>query len=379
MSVPHAETLEVRVVYRVRESLVLDVVLNLGCETGILFGPSGAGKTTLLRLISGLTRPEAGRVCLEGKTLYDSERRINEPLRNRRVGMIFQDDRLFPHLSVAANVRFGLKGWRRGPARDRLAEVAALCGIEKLLGRKPEMLSGGERQRVGLARALAPRPRLLLCDEPVSALDLANRHALMEQLRDVQQALAIPMLYVTHSPAEALALGSRLFRLEAGRIVAEGAPLDVLAKSHREPAGSNTWEDVRNVFPARIADQSPSTGASVLELEDGPELTVPFLDKPGGTRLLVAVRADDILLSRQRLSALSARNQVPGQVERIVHHGLEAEVIVRTGKLTWIVSVVDPALDQLDLSPGASVHLVIKARSCQILDQQHIPSNPSEK
>jgi molybdate transport system ATP-binding protein len=108
-------------------------------------------------------------------------------------------------------------------------------------------------------------------------------------------------------------------------------------------------------------------------------LTIPVLDKPPGARLLVAVRADDILLSRQRLSGLSARNQLLGQVERIVHHGLAAEVIVRTGKITWIVSVVDPALDHLDLSPGASVHLVIKARSCQILDQLHIPSDPSEK
>ena len=150
--------------------------------------------------------------------------------------MIFQDDWLFPHLNVAANIRFGLKGWRRDEAEARLAEVAALCGVEQLLDRQPETLSGGERQRVGLARALAPRPRLLLCDEPVSALDLANRHALLERLRAVQRAVAIPMLYVTHSPAEAIALGSRLFLLEEGRIVAEGPPLDVLATS-RERVG----------------------------------------------------------------------------------------------------------------------------------------------
>jgi molybdate transport system ATP-binding protein len=200
-------------------------------------------------------------------------------------------------------------------------------------------------------------------------LDLANRHSLIERLRKVQQALAIPMLYVTHSPAEALALGSQLFLLDAGRIVAEGAPLDVLSKNHHESAGSNTWEDVRNVFPARTADQAPSTGASLLHLEDGPDLSVPFLDRPSGARVLIAVRADDILLSRQRLPGLSARNQIPGQVERIVRHGLEAEVIVRTGKLSWIVSVVDPAVEQLELVPGAAVHLIIKARSCQILDQ----------
>ena len=195
---------------------------NLGCEAGILFGPSGAGKTTLLRLISGLTRPDAGRVCLGGKTLFDSATHIDEPLRNRRIGMIFQDDRLFPHLSVAANIEFGLKGWKRGRraiVSPRWRRSAAWNTCLAACPRRSPAESGNASAWPEHSR---PVPRLLLCDEPVSALDLANRHALLEQLRKVQQALAIPMLYVTHSPAEALALGSRLFLLEAGRIVADG-------------------------------------------------------------------------------------------------------------------------------------------------------------
>jgi molybdate transport system ATP-binding protein len=367
VSTARDDVLEVQVVRRVHATLSLDVSLRLGCEIGVVFGPSGAGKTTLLRLISGLTTPEAGRVCLGGTILFDAERRINQPLRRRRIGMIFQDDLLFPHLNVAANIRFGLKGWERDRARARLAEVASLCGVERLMERMPATLSGGERQRVGLARALAPRPGLLLCDEPVSALDLANRHALLEHLRAVQRALDIPMLYVTHSPAEAIALGTRLFLLEQGRIVADGPPLDVLSAVGRATASPIAWEGIRNVFPARLVDHEPESSATRLRLDHGPDLIVPFLDYPRETRLLVAIRADDILLACQPLGGLSARNQIRGRVERIIRHGPEAEVIVDTDGLTWIVSVVAPAVLQLTLAPGASVCLVVKARSCQIL------------
>jgi molybdate transport system ATP-binding protein len=193
---------------------------------------------------------------------------------------------------------------------------------------------------------------------------------LLEHLRNVQQALAIPMLYVTHSPAEALALGSRLFLLESGRIAAEGSPLDALSPDGPSPVASNTWENVRNVFTARVAEHAMPSRASMLDLDDGPQLVVPFLNLPRGTPVLVAVRADDIILSKGPLSGLSARNQVPGAVDRIVHHGHEAEVIVKTGGITWIASVVNSALDQLDLSPGAVIHLIIKARSCQVLDPE---------
>ena len=204
--------------------LSLDVNLRLGREIGILFGPSGSGKSTLLRLIAGLARPSSGMVRLDGSVLFDSSMGRNVRLRDRRVGMIFQDDLLFPHRSVAGNVRFGLHGWASRLAKERVAEVSELCGISGLLDRDPSTLSGGERQRVGLARALAPRPRLLLCDEPVSALDLDARHALIDRIGRVQRAESIPVLYVTHSPVEAIALGSRLFLLSGGRIAAEGEP-----------------------------------------------------------------------------------------------------------------------------------------------------------
>jgi molybdate transport system ATP-binding protein len=373
---PLRDALDVQVVHRVQPDLLLNIGLRLGREIGVVFGRSGAGKTTLLRLIAGLTTPDAGHVQLDATTLFDAEHRINQPLRRRQIGMIFQDDCLFPHLKVGANLRFGLKGWPPEQAGARLAEVAALCGVEHLLDRRPETLSGGERQRVGLARSLAPRPRLLLCDEPVSALDLANRYALLDRIRAIQRAEGIPMLYVTHSPAEAIALGSRLFMLDEGRIVAEGAPLDVLGAARSNLGGSIAWEGVRNIFPARVVNHSPTHGASHIELDDGPELIVPFLELVPGTRVLAEIRADDILLARQPIGVLSARNQLPGTVERIVPHGADAEAVIRTGRVTWIVSLVAPAVEQLELVPETSVHLIVKARSCHVLrDEANSPNS----
>ena len=356
--------LDARVVRLIHDGLTLEVKLSLQAGCGVVFGPSGAGKTSLLRAIAGLDRPDSGIVRLGDETVFDSARRWSVPLRRRRIGMIFQDDLLFPHLSVARNIAYGLKAWERTEAAARVAEVADWCGVTHLLARDPATLSGGERQRVGLARALAPRPRLLLCDEPVSALDLDARFALIERLRAIQQAEAIPLLYVTHSPAEAVALGARLFFLEHGRIIDEGDPLDVLARH------GSAWsaDGLRNVFFATVAAHHASEGETHLALsEDGPLLIVPYVDRPIGSRLPVAVRADDILLARGPVPGLSARNCIAGVVERIVGHGPEAEVVVRTGPVAWIVSVVASAVAALGLHPGGEVHLIIKARSCRSL------------
>ncbi|MDR3632538.1 MAG: ATP-binding cassette domain-containing protein, partial [Isosphaeraceae bacterium] len=358
------QALEVDLECFVHEALTLKAALTLGVEIGVLFGASGAGKTTLLRLIAGLQKPARGYVRSADAVLFDSASHINLPLRLRRIGMIFQDDLLFPHLSVGQNICFGLNGQPKRQAMERLDEIASLCSVEHLLCRRPETLSGGERQRVGLARALAPRPRLLLCDEPVSALDLASRHALIARIRTVQQTEGIPLLYVTHSPAEAIALGSRLFLLSAGTIIDEGPPLDVLA---RRPGPAAHLEGVRNLFAARVESHAADGGETHLRLDDGPTLIVPYHECPADTRVNVEILAADILLARGPIVGLSARNLIAGTVERIVPHGPDAEVVVRTGGICWIASVVFPAVTALDLKPGADVWLVLKARSCRVL------------
>lgn len=366
MSEPSEPVLDVRLFRRVHSGLTVDVSLVMGREIGIVFGASGAGKTTVLRLIAGLARPDSGSVRLDGAVLFDSAKRIDQPLRRRRLGMIFQDDCLFPHLSVKSNIRFGLKGWSRDQAARRLDEVANLCGVEKLMDRRPATLSGGERQRVGLARALAPRPLLLLCDEPVSALDLPNRDALVERLRAIQRAQKIPILYVTHSPAEAVALGSRLFLLDQGKMLAQGPALEVLSAAKPASDASIPWDSLRNVFAGRLLDHPADRSASRIILDHGPTLIVPPISQPPGTPVLVKVRADDIILARQPIAGLSARNQVPGSIERIIYHGLEAEAIVRTGSLSWIVSLISPAVEQLELSAGCQVQMIVKSRSCHV-------------
>ncbi|GAC1447770.1 MAG: molybdenum ABC transporter ATP-binding protein [Isosphaeraceae bacterium] len=358
--------LELHLRRRVHPGLELDVGLTLGREIGVVFGPSGAGKTSLLRLIAGLEVPDEGHLRIEGETLFEAEARVNRPLRSRRISMVFQDDLLFPHLDVAGNIRYGMKGLDRSCALRRLGELAELCGVSSLLGRRPVTLSGGERQRVGLARALAPRPKLLLCDEPFSALDRDSRDSLVSRLRAVQAAEAVPVLYVTHSPDEAVALGTRLFLIDHGRMVREGLPLDVLAASG--PGLSGALEGVRNVFAAEV-DGEPGGTETVLKLDGGVKLIVPRVALAPGSRVIVAVFAEEILLALGPVQGLSARNVIGGKVARVLAHGNEAEVLVQTEGLTWIASVVAPAVTALGLKPGVAVHMIIKARSCHVQAQ----------
>jgi molybdate transport system ATP-binding protein len=359
-------SLDVRLTHPVHPGLTLDVSFTLGDEPAILFGRSGAGKSTLLRLIAGLLRPASGTIKLDGEPLFDSVAGINVPLRRRRIGLIHQNDLLFPHLNVASNIRFGLAGCQpRREARRRVSEVAELCGVQHLLSRRPETLSGGERQRVGLARALAPGPRLLLCDEPVSALDLPGRHALIDRLATVQKAEKIPLLHVTHSPSEAIALGSTLLMMSGGTIIARGTPLDVLGAAHHTDAD---WHDARNVFLAVVREPLPGSGETIVRLEGGPDLIIPHVDSAPGTALVLGVQGDDVMLAKGPIQGLSARNILAGRVDRILSHGHDAEVVVTCEGSTWLASVVAGAVDSLGLEPGVEVTLIIKARAIRVLD-----------
>jgi molybdate transport system ATP-binding protein len=366
----HPDGLEVRLTHKIHDGLTIDVDFPLGREIGVLFGVSGAGKSTILRLISGLIRPDRGSIRLGGTILFDRSTKSEVAMRQRRIGLIFQDDLLFPHLSVKANVRFGLDRWSIREAEARLAEVSELCGIGGLLDRDPSTLSGGERQRVGLARALAPRPRLLLCDEPVSALDLESRSGIIERIKRVQRAESIPVLYVTHSTDEAITLGDRLFLLDRGRIVSEGSPLDVLSSR-----ASDVSIRLRNTFEAVIEVNPVEALETMVRIVAGPSLVLPRLEGRPGDRLRISIDADEIVLARGEIGAISARNLIDGTVERVVPHGFEAEVVVRTGRVVWMVGVVDSTIEALGLIEGAEVRMIVKSRSCRVFRDE--PRNDS--
>jgi len=200
-----------------------------GPVTG-LFGPSGAGKTTLVNMIAGLVRPDAGRLALGDQVLFDHDRRIDVPAHKRRIGYVFQEGRLFPHMTVARNLDYGR--WMAGLPHDsaEFARILAMLDIEPLLGRRPGKLSGGERQRVAIGRALMLKPRLLLLDEPLASLDPARKSEIMPYLVKLRDEARIPMVYVSHYARELKRIANVIVRLDAGHVSAMGGP-DVLSKA----------------------------------------------------------------------------------------------------------------------------------------------------
>jgi ABC-type sulfate/molybdate transport systems ATPase subunit len=211
------------------QGFTLDVAFHAEGGITALFGPSGAGKTLTLRHVAGLERAARGRIALGERLLFDGESGHHLPPRLRRVGYVFQEYAVFPHLDVAANIGFGLPGWSREARAERVQELIRTVGLTGFDRRRVRGLSGGERQRVALARALAPEPELLLLDEPFAALDFRVRRALRGSLRELQSATDVPMVLVTHSLQEVRELADHLVLLDRGRVLAEGRTPALLA------------------------------------------------------------------------------------------------------------------------------------------------------
>ncbi len=329
-----------------------------------LFGPSGAGKSTTLHAIAGLLRPDQGRIAIGGTTVFDSAASVWAPPDRRGVGFLPQQLALFPHLTAWENVAFGLHSWRRAARERRVRELLELLHVAELAARRPAQLSVGQQQRVALARAMAPEPKLLLLDEPFSALDEALRRELRRELRAVRDRTGIPMVLVSHDAADVLALADRVIVLEHGRVVTEGLPLEVLMRPAAEPL--SRLLEVENVFEGTVIEASRETGVMRLDV-GGVRIGVPYGAMTPGARARVGLRAGDILVATARPHGLSAQNTLPGTVRAVERRGYESEVSVDCGPL-FRAEVTPRAVETLGLAPGRQVWLVFKSNSCFLIE-----------
>lgn len=333
-------------------------------ETGVtaVMGPSGSGKTSLLEAVAGLRRAARGRIALDGRVLLDSASGIALPPEARRVGYVPQDAGLFPHLTAGDNVRFGARA-----DADAVRSAVATLELGGLLERYPASLSGGEKQRVALARALATRPRLLLFDEPLAALDVELRERIIPWLLRVRDEWKTPALYVTHNVGEALALAGGALLLRGGRVEARGAPFELLTSTGLAAASP---QGVENLLPGRVSAHDAEGGVTTLLLDGGRALSVPLAaDRPLGAAVVAAVRAEDVLVARSAPSGLSARNIFEAKVAAVARSGSDATLRCE-GTATgpqWVVLVTPAAVASLELAVGQTVFLAVKSHSVRLV------------
>ena len=342
-----------------RGDFVLDAAFSFGGGPGVtaLFGPSGAGKSTVILALAGLVIPDAGRIVLGGEALFDSKHGVNVPARARRIGVVFQDSRLFPHLTVAANLLYGQRRLRGASDPGRFDQVVALLGLDALLARRPKTLSGGERARVALGRALLMNPRALLLDEPLAALDVARKAEILPYLDRLVREERIPMLYVSHALDEVARLASRMAVIDGGRIVAEGslfdvtARLDLLSGRHLVPGA---------VLEATIARHDEAH--ALTELSAGGEtLVVPQIGRKAGEHVRVRIDAEDVMLAVSRPEGVSANNILPATIVAIAEDGPNADVQLAFQDARLVARITRRSLERLRLARGQRVFAVIKS------------------
>ena len=331
----------------------------------ILFGASGAGKTTVLDCIAGLQKPEAGRIAVGADSLFDSSARVYVPPNRRAVGYLMQTLALFPHMTVAQNVQYGLDGLEKSQREARCSRELEAFRITALAGRRPGEISGGERQRAALARTLVTRPRVLLLDEPLTALDAVTKSQILDDLRAWNREQQIPILYVTHQREEVFALGENVIALDAGRIVAQGSPYEVLQRPQSETVAQ--LAGFENIFECKFVADHPEQGTMTCRVaESAVELEVP-LSRIDRTRpMRVGIRAGDILLASSAPQGLSARNVFAGTITALEQRDVMVIARVNCGA-EFEVHVTPAAREELQLAVGGKVWMVVKTYSCQVM------------
>ena len=324
-----------------------------------LFGHSGSGKTSLINLIGGLTRPESGRIAVDGRVLVDTQAGIFVPAHKRRIGYVFQDARLFPHMTVAQNLNYGRFFT---PARERYADAGAvveLLGIGHLLDRRPGRLSGGEKQRVAIGRALVASPKLILMDEPLASLDEARKAEIMPYIERLRDETGIPIVYVSHSLAEVARLATDIVALTEGKVAASGPAARVLPLLNLPGGGGEDGESA--LIELEMVEPDDGYGLSLLRSAGGGEWRLPHAGAPAGARLRARVRARDVMLARTKPHGISALNVLQARIASIAtDDGPQALVRLDHGGDELVARITRRSLEALGLAPGTQVFAIVK-------------------
>lgn len=364
-------------------ALVVDVIRRLGSfalearfasegKLTAFFGPSGSGKTSLLNIIAGIVRPDQGSIVLNDRTLVDTSRGIFVPKHRRRFGYVFQEARLFPHLTVRQNLLYGQWFTPRGERTIGVEQVLHLLNIQHLLDRRPGALSGGEKQRIAIGRALLTSPHLLLMDEPLASLDESLKEEILPFIERLRDEAHVPIVYVSHSLLEVARLATTVVLIKDGHVVGVGAPTEVLGL--RDLRAADPTADIGALIEATISGHDEAFGLTTIRCKAG-TLYAPQLSLPVGVPIRLRIRARDVMIATSRPDTLSALNVLPGRVTGVerIGDGL-AEIALDCSGIRLIARLTQKSTDSLSLAPERDLYAVIKAVS---LDRDTMTRAPS--
>jgi molybdate transport system ATP-binding protein len=350
--------LSVRVAHRLGD-FALDAAFDSEGGLTALFGRSGAGKTSLVNAIAGLIRPEHGHIVLDGAVLTDTERGVFVPARRRRIGYVFQEGRLFPHLSVRQNLLYGRRFIREVSRPGEVEHVVELLGLGDLLARRPANLSGGEKQRVAIGRALLSHPRLLVMDEPLASLDEARKAEILPYIERLRDETRVPIVYVSHQVAEVARLATTLVVLSEGRVAAAGPTAAIMGRIDLFPLTGRA--EAGAILSTRVTEHDLRFGLTTLRAAAG-DLRVPYTDLRLGEPLRVRIRARDVMIALEPPHGLSALNVLPGTVAEIGYaDGPIVQIRLDCGGEALIARLTRRSVETLGLEPGRQVYAVIKS------------------
>ncbi len=342
-------------------AFALDARFSSAAGVTALFGRSGAGKSTVLNLIAGLARPDAGRIVVDGRTLHDSAAGIDLAPHARRVGYVFQEGLLLPHLTVRHNLLYGCFFSRGGHRTPRFEQTVELLGIAALLERRPGALSGGEKQRVAIGRALLASPALLLLDEPLAALDAPRKAEILYYIERLRDEVRIPIVYVSHSLEEVIRLADAMVLMSDGSVLAAGPVREMTSRVELRPY-LGRYEGGA-VIEGRVAVQDLESGLARVEFAGG-ALEVPDVEALPGEAVRIRIRARDVSLALARPSGLSIRNILAGTVAGLDEgEGTSLDVSLDLAGTPLIARITRKSSRELGLRPGLTVYALIKSVS----------------